>query len=85
MGVGSISLVVPTLILKIGFKLSGSMMIGFLIIHWIIGFLLAPETRGKTLDEIEMTWYGTNKEHNPTSTTLLAIDKVDETISPSPV
>ncbi len=85
MGVGSISLVVPTLILKIGFKLSGSMMIGFLIIHWIIGFLLAPETRGKTLDEIEMTWYGTNKEHNPTSTTPLAIDKVDETISPSPV
>ena len=48
-GVGSISLAVPTLILKIGIKLSGSMMIGFLIIHLIIGFVLAPETRGKTL------------------------------------
>ncbi|CAF3533757.1 unnamed protein product [Rotaria sp. Silwood1] len=84
-GVGSISLAVPTLILKIGFKLCGSMMIGFLIIHLIIGFLLAPDTRGKTLHEIEMAWYGTKKEHNPTPTTPLATDKVDETTSPSPV
>ncbi|CAF3910393.1 unnamed protein product [Rotaria sp. Silwood1] len=84
-GVGSISLAVPTLILKIGFKLCGSMMIGFLIIHLIIGFLLAPDTRGKTLHEIEMAWYGTKKEHNPTPTTPLATDKVDETTTPSSV
>ena len=61
------------------------MMIGFLIIHLIIGFLMAPDTRGKTLEEIEMEWYGTNKEQNPTSTTPLAADKMDETISTSPI
>jgi inositol transporter-like SP family MFS transporter len=41
-GVGAMSLVVPLLISKIGLKLSGSIMIGFLIIHLIVGFVYGP-------------------------------------------
>jgi hypothetical protein len=76
-------LVVPLLISKIGFKLSGSIMIGFLIIYLIVGFFMAPDTRGKTLDEIEMGWYGTKTEENPFVTDPLIADEPPETANGS--
>ncbi|CAF1333238.1 unnamed protein product [Didymodactylos carnosus] len=60
-GVGLISLVVPVMITRIGFSWLAVIMIALLFIHSLIGFLLAPETRGKTLDEIEKEWYGEEK------------------------
>ncbi|AQY52358.1 D-chiro-inositol transport protein IolF [Listeria weihenstephanensis FSL R9-0317] len=57
-GVGLISLVVPAMITFLGFKAAGMVMIAFLVIHLIIGLILAPETRGKTLKEIEEERYG---------------------------
>lgn len=57
-GVGLISLVVPVMITVIGFKWAGAIMIGFLIVHMIIGLIMAPETRGKTLEEIQEERYG---------------------------
>lgn len=58
--VGLISLVVPTMITQLGFKFAGTVMIGFLLIAAIIGVAMAPETRGKTLKEIQQERYGTN-------------------------
>ncbi|MGQ4668001.1 MFS transporter [Metabacillus halosaccharovorans] len=55
--VGLISLIVPTMITVLGFKISGLIMIGFLIIAAIIGFVMAPETRGKSLKQIEQERY----------------------------
>ena len=55
--VGLISLVVPLMITTLGFKTSGLIMIGFLLIAAIIGFIMAPETRGKSLKEIEKERY----------------------------
>ncbi|MEC1261326.1 MFS transporter [Bacillus swezeyi] len=59
-GVGLISLVVPVMISQLGFKTSGLIMIGFLVLHVIIGVLLAPETRGKSLENIQQERYGTD-------------------------
>jgi len=55
--VGLISLIVPTMITVFGFKISGLIMIGFLLIAAIIGFVMAPETRGKSLKQIEQERY----------------------------
>ncbi|TKI24181.1 MFS transporter [Bacillus pumilus] len=55
--VGLISLVIPTMISTLGFKISGSIMIAFLVIAAIIGLVMAPETRGKSLKEIEEERY----------------------------
>lgn len=57
-GVGLISLIVPTMIAVLGFKVAGTMMIVLLVVHLIIGVLMAPETRGKTLKQIEEERYG---------------------------
>lgn len=57
-GVGLISLVVPVMISQLGFKTSGLIMIGFLVLHFIIGVLMAPETRGKSLKNIQQERYG---------------------------
>ena len=38
-------------------------MIGFLVIHCIIGIALAPNTQGKTLKEIEKERFGTKFEN----------------------
>ncbi|KKB72512.1 MULTISPECIES: MFS transporter [Bacillus] len=56
-GVGLISLVVPAMITALGFKTAGSVMIVFLAIHMIIGLLMAPETRGKSLEQIQHERY----------------------------
>ncbi|WP_299090598.1 MFS transporter [uncultured Metabacillus sp.] len=55
--VGLISLAVPTMISLLGFKISGLIMIGFLVIAAVIGFVMAPETRGKSLKQIEQERY----------------------------
>jgi len=55
--VGLISLIVPTMITVLGFKISGLIMIGFLLVAAIIGFVMAPETRGKSLKQIEQERY----------------------------
>jgi inositol transporter-like SP family MFS transporter len=55
--VGLISLIVPIMISLLGFKISGLIMIGFLIIAAVIGFVMAPETRGKSLKQIEQERY----------------------------
>ncbi|MDQ0178025.1 MFS transporter [Bacillus chungangensis] len=57
-GVGLISLVVPIMITTLGFKIAGVIMIGFLVIHMLIGLVMAPETRGKTLEQIQEERYG---------------------------
>lgn len=57
-GVGLISLVVPAMISKIGFQTSGMMMIAFLIISLVIGVMMAPETRNRSLEEIQHERYG---------------------------
>lgn len=57
-GVGLISLAVPVMIAELGFKVAGAVMIGFLVIHMIIGISMAPETRGKTLEQIQEERYG---------------------------
>ncbi|EHS59710.1 MFS transporter [Paenibacillus sp. Aloe-11] len=56
--VGLISLVVPMMLSSVGFKMSGLIMIGFLLVSALIGILMAPETRGKTLEEIQLERYG---------------------------
>ncbi|WP_412098079.1 MFS transporter [Halobacillus litoralis] len=56
--VGLISLVVPVMISTLGFQVAGIVMITFLIIHLIVGLALAPETRGKSLEQIQEERYG---------------------------
>lgn len=57
-GVGLISLVVPAMISGIGFQASGFIMIAFLVISLVIGLVMAPETRGRTLESIQEERYG---------------------------
>ncbi|PAF14439.1 MFS transporter [Shouchella clausii] len=57
-GVGLISLVVPAMISKIGFQTSGMIMIAFLVISLVIGVIMAPETRNRSLEEIQHERYG---------------------------
>ncbi|GEK59623.1 MFS transporter [Marinococcus halophilus] len=60
--VGLISLAIPTLITVFGFQTAGAIMIGFLVLHMIVGLTLAPETRNKSLEEIQIERYGTTEE-----------------------
>lgn len=57
-GIAIWSFVLPTLMDKLGFVVAGVVMIVFLIIHAIIGIVMAPNTQGKTLQEIEKERYG---------------------------
>ncbi|MFJ7364142.1 MFS transporter [Peribacillus frigoritolerans] len=57
-GVGLFSLVIALLITILGFKVAGLIMIAFLIIHLVIGLTMSPETRGKSLEEIQQERYG---------------------------
>lgn len=56
-GIAIWSFVLPTLMDKLGFVVAGVVMIVFLIIHAIIGIVMAPNTQGKTLQEIELERY----------------------------
>lgn len=55
--VGLFSLVVPTMITTLGFKFAGLVMIGFLVIAAVIGVAMAPDTKGKSLEEIQKERY----------------------------
>ncbi len=57
-GIAIWSFVLPTIMATLGFKVAGIVMITFLAIHLIIGIAMAPNTRGKTLQEIEKERYG---------------------------
>lgn len=56
--VGVISLGIPTMLSHFGFAKSGTVMIIFLVIAAVIGIAMAPETRGKSLKQIEDERYG---------------------------
>lgn len=56
-GIAIWSFVLPTVMVTLGFKVAGILMLTFLIIHLIIGLALAPNTQGKTLEEIEEERY----------------------------
>ncbi|MCM3701360.1 MFS transporter [Paenibacillus macerans] len=63
--VGLISLVVPSMLTSMGFAASGMVMIGFLVIAAVIGVIMAPETRGKTLEQIQEEVYGRDFVNHP--------------------
>ncbi|WP_066190896.1 MFS transporter [Gracilibacillus timonensis] len=52
------SFVLPTIMATLGFKIAGIVMTTVLIIHAIIGIMMAPNTRGRSLNEIEEERYG---------------------------
>lgn len=66
-GVGVISLGVPIMISELGFQFAGIVMIILLVIQLIIGVFMAPETRGKTLKQIEEERYGSASVDNSSS------------------
>lgn len=65
-GIALWSFILPTIMATLGFKVAGIVMITFLVIHMVIGIILAPNTRGKSLRQIEEERYGnvtTSEEH----------------------
>lgn len=56
--VGLLSLVFPVLLTSMGLAKLGLLIIGLLVAALLIGSIWAPETRGKTLEEIELARYG---------------------------
>lgn len=56
--VGLLSLVFPVLLSSIGLEKLGLIIIGLLVAALLIGTIWAPETRGKSLEEIEADRYG---------------------------
>lgn len=60
-GIGLWSFVFPTVLSQLSFRTAGITMLVFLAIALVIGVALAPETRGKTLEQIEEERYG---KHN---------------------
>ncbi|MCW4466323.1 MFS transporter [Glutamicibacter sp. MNS18] len=59
--VGLLSLAFPVLLGSIGLAKVGLIIIGLLVAALLIGTIWAPETRGKTLEEIETERYGANQ------------------------
>ncbi|MBU8568257.1 MFS transporter [Virgibacillus pantothenticus] len=57
-GIALWSFILPTIMATLGFKVAGIVMIVFLVIHMVIGIILAPNTRGKSLRQIEEERYG---------------------------
>lgn len=57
-GIAVWSFILPLLMDTLGFRVAGIVMIIFLAIHMVIGIILAPNTRGKTLQQIEKERYG---------------------------
>ena len=56
--VGLLSLVFPVLLTNLGLEKLGLLIIGLLVVALLIGTIWAPETRGKSLEEIELERYG---------------------------
>lgn len=57
-GIAIWSFILPVLMDALSFTVAGVVMIIFLVIHLIIGVILAPQTRGKSLEQIEEERYG---------------------------
>jgi MFS transporter, SP family, inositol transporter len=60
--VGLWTAIMPTIITKLGFSVAGGIMIAFLAVALLIGMLKAPDTQGKTLQQIERERYGKSSE-----------------------
>lgn len=58
MATGLLSFFFPTMLVTVGFVPLGLLMIGLLLVAAVVGVLFAPDTQGKTLDEIEVERYG---------------------------
>ena len=56
--VGVLSYFFPVMLASQGVPAVGTLMIAFLVISLLIGVIGAPNTRGKTLEEIERDRYG---------------------------
>jgi len=52
------SFAIPTIMSKFGFQLAAAFMVGFLVISSVIGIAFAPNTSGRSLDDIEKERYG---------------------------
>lgn len=57
-GIALWSIALPVIMDTLTFVVAGIVMMSFLVIHLVIGVLMAPNTRGKTLTEIEEERYG---------------------------
>ncbi|MEN2667573.1 MFS transporter [Listeria aquatica] len=57
------SIIFPVILANLGFTVAGTIMIALLAISLLIGVIWAPNTRGRTLDEITKERYG-NLEPN---------------------
>jgi inositol transporter-like SP family MFS transporter len=64
---GLLSYFFPTLLAVTGLTGVGLLLIGLLTVALVIGAVWAPETRGKTLQQIEIERYG--KLESPTAQT----------------
>ncbi|NYI71238.1 inositol transporter-like SP family MFS transporter [Naumannella cuiyingiana] len=60
--VGLLSYWFPTLLATRGVPFVGVIMIALLVVALLIGVLFAPDTRGKSLEQIELERYGENLE-----------------------
>ncbi|MCT2343486.1 MFS transporter [Bacillales bacterium AN1005] len=69
-GIAVWSFILPLLMDTLGFTVAGIVMIIFLAIHMVIGIILAPNTRGKTLQQIEKERYGDDLNHNSVQKTV---------------
>jgi MFS family permease len=59
--VGFLSLWFPTLLVSIGLRNLGWLIIGLLAVSFLVGTIWAPETRGKSLRQIERERYGSTE------------------------
>lgn len=66
--IGALSFFFPALLSATGLPVVGSILIALLVLALIIGALGAPQTQGKTLQQIETERYGRPTDHPPLST-----------------
>ena len=62
--VGTLSLFFPTLLASLGLSKLGFLLVGLLGLSLLAGALFAPDTRGKSLRQIELERYGESLEHD---------------------
>lgn len=63
---GILSFFFPTMLITVGFVPLGLLMIGLLLVAAVVGVLFAPDTQGKTLEEIEIERYSNVVEEKET-------------------
>ncbi|MDR1186792.1 MAG: MFS transporter [Bifidobacteriaceae bacterium] len=78
---GLISYVLPTLLDTRGVHFVGAMMMGFLVIGLVVGMIGAPDTQGKSLDQIEAERYG---QVSPADTDATDNDHAADAAGPAP-